>query len=164
MDYIGLSKDGTLSKLIDIKLEKGAPIDGMSNIIDFSYVYERRMVILKNDGTVWAWGNNNLGQLGNGNYEYGKVPVQVKNLNDVITVSANYDFNLALKKDGTVWFWGFKGWIDEEPVGLHTPEKIENLNNVSLIYVGGTCLVMKKDGSYWTFEFNKRIPEKVSFN
>src|SRR5690606_16607183 len=67
---------------------------------------------IKYDGTVWAWGWNNSGQLGAGTTTNRLAPVQVKGdvgngyLTDVVAVAAGYDHSLALKSDGTVWAWG----------------------------------------------------------
>lgn len=61
---------------------------------------------LKNDGTVWAWGNNNQGQLGDGTTVQRNTPVQVSGLNNVINFSGGLYYNTALKNDGTVWTWG----------------------------------------------------------
>lgn len=81
-------------------------------------------VAVKNDGTVWAWGNALEGQLGDGTCgpgDYIDVPVQVKGpggigfLANVASVSATPSTNgmsyytLALKTDGTVWGWGHGG-------------------------------------------------------
>jgi alpha-tubulin suppressor-like RCC1 family protein len=63
-------------------------------------------IALKYDGTVWTWGSNAYGQLGNGLTTDSDTPVQVKNLANVIAIAAGYYHNLALKSDGTVWAWG----------------------------------------------------------
>ena len=137
----------------------------VKDVVGVQNVINRRTVILKRDGIVWAWGQNGFGQLGDGSYEHSAIPVKVNNLNNIIQISANYDFNLALKEDGTVWFWGFIGKWDENhnPIGINIPERINNLDNVVLIYAGLTCLVMKNDGSYWYFNSENRIPQLVSF-
>ncbi len=57
---------------------------------------------LKSDGTVWAWGDNQVGELGNGSTTSSDVPVQVSNLTDVTAIAPG----CALKSDGTVWVWG----------------------------------------------------------
>jgi uncharacterized repeat protein (TIGR02543 family) len=61
---------------------------------------------LKADGTVWAWGDNEDGQLGDGTTIDRHTPVQVLDLNGVTAVSAGWDYSLALKGDGSVWAWG----------------------------------------------------------
>lgn len=65
---------------------------------------------LKSDGTVWAWGSNSNGQLGNGTTAGSQPsPVQVTGLANVRAIAAGVNFSLALKGDGTVWAWGYNG-------------------------------------------------------
>ena len=62
-------------------------------------------VALRSDGTVWTWGDNFSGQLGNGtsgDLDY-TVPVQVRNLNHVVAIARGERHVLALRDDGTVW-------------------------------------------------------------
>ena len=61
---------------------------------------------LERDGTVWAWGQNNYGQLGNGNASSSNISVQVSGLTGVTAIAAGDYFGMALKSDGTVWVWG----------------------------------------------------------
>jgi len=58
------------------------------------------------DGTVWAWGFNHRGQLGDGTTTDRSSPVQVPGLTGIIAVSAGKSHSLALRGDGTVWAWG----------------------------------------------------------
>lgn len=60
---------------------------------------------LRADGTLWSWGYNYAGQLGDGTLLDSSFPVQV-NLNDVSFISGGGNFSLALKEDSTVWSWG----------------------------------------------------------
>jgi alpha-tubulin suppressor-like RCC1 family protein len=63
--------------------------------------------VLKGDGTVWTWGLNQYGQLGNAsNVAQSSVPVQVFGLDHVIIYAARDYHDLAVKQDGTVWDWG----------------------------------------------------------
>ena len=64
---------------------------------------------LKGDGTVWAWGWNDYGQLGDGTTVDRSLPVQVVGLTGVVAIAAGGLHNLALKGDGTVWAWGDNG-------------------------------------------------------
>ena len=74
------------------------------------------LVSLNNGGTVWAWGLNSDGQLGNGASANQNAPVQVADpgdptgyLQNVIAISAGDTHSLALKKDGSLFAWGFNG-------------------------------------------------------
>ena len=69
-------------------------------------------IALASDGTVYTWGNNAFGQLGNGNYTDSNVPVAV-NTSGVLSgktitqVAAGYSHSIALASDGTVYTWGY---------------------------------------------------------
>jgi len=62
---------------------------------------------LRADGTVWAWGYNASGQLGNGTTNTGATssPVQV-GITGATAISTGGSHGLAVKGDGTVWAWG----------------------------------------------------------
>lgn len=77
---------------------------------------------LKKDGTVWAWGDNEIGQLGDGTTEQRTTPVPICEsgatdctvesqniLTDVIAIAGGAWHSIALKSDGTVWAWGLNG-------------------------------------------------------
>lgn len=161
---MALKNDGTLCELYATDAVHGGLVP-IERVIAVQNVVTRRTVVLKKDGTVWAWGKNDIGQLGDGSFENRTVPVQVKGLDHIIQISASYDFNLALKEDGTVWFWGFTCKWDEphDPIGINIPVQIENLDHVVLIFAGGTSLVMKNDNSYWSINCEGRIPQSVPF-
>ena len=57
-------------------------------------------------GTVWSWGNNDYGQLGNGTMTSRDVPGQVPGLTGVTQLAAGSDYSLALRSNGTVLAWG----------------------------------------------------------
>lgn len=64
-------------------------------------------IAAKNDGTVWTWGNNKKGQIGNGKAENESFLVsQVQGITDASAVSAGGEHSVVLKKDGTIWSWG----------------------------------------------------------
>jgi alpha-tubulin suppressor-like RCC1 family protein/outer membrane protein assembly factor BamB len=61
---------------------------------------------LQTNGTLWAWGLNNRGQLGIGSLESQRVPVQVGADTNWIQAEAGATHVIALKRDGTMWTWG----------------------------------------------------------
>ena len=63
---------------------------------------------IKTDGTLWAWGWNNYGQLGQGAATVSS-PIQVGALTTWATISGGGYFSLAVKTDGTLWAWGNNG-------------------------------------------------------
>ena len=94
---------------------------------------DEHSLALKRDGTVWAWGVNSEGELGNGTYEGSTTPVQVIDpadasgfLTGVTAIAANYYTSAALKGDGTVWTWGdnVDDKLGHDSEDWHTPNQV----------------------------------------
>jgi len=68
--------------------------------------YSHTVVIRTSDGTVWSWGANSNGQLGDRSNTQRKTPVQTSTLTGIVAVAAGANHTLALKADGTVRAWG----------------------------------------------------------
>jgi alpha-tubulin suppressor-like RCC1 family protein len=63
-------------------------------------------IAVKTDGTLWAWGRNNFGQLGTGNSADSNFPVQIGNENVWEEIACGFEHAAAIKSDGTLWAWG----------------------------------------------------------
>ena len=63
-------------------------------------------VAQRSDGTVWAWGDNSNGQLGDGTTTGRTTALQVTGLSGVVGLAAGKDDTVALKVDNTFWAWG----------------------------------------------------------
>ncbi len=87
-----------------------AQVTGLANITAIA-AGDSHMLALASNGTVWAWGNNYDGQLGNGSScNFTNRPVQVLGLSNVTAIAAGANHSLALKADGTAWAWGLNDY------------------------------------------------------
>ena len=87
-------------------------------------------VVLKSDGTVYTWGRNDGGQLGDGTTTNRNTPVKVSGLTGVVVVAAGGGHSVALKSDGTVYTWGanVRGELgDGTTTSKSTPVKVTGL-------------------------------------
>ncbi len=104
---------------------------------------------IKTDGTLWAWGENSNGRLGDGTRENKLVPVKITD--GVISVSSRYDHTLAIKTDGSLWAWGRNGvgqLGDGTNEAKYTPIKI--MAEVSSATAGDcSSYAIKTDGTLW---------------
>lgn len=125
-------------------------------------------VALKSDGTVWTWGNNASGQLGDNTTTNRSSAVQVlagasgcaTNLCNITAIAAGISFTVALKSDGTVWAWGVNGsgqLGDGTTTSRSTPVQVSGLTNITAIAVGSFsnhALALKNDGTLWAWGTN----------
>ncbi len=119
---------------------------------------------LKTDGTVWAWGGNSFGELGDGTTQGRATPVRVGTLTGVTAIACGQDHGLALKSDGTVWAWGRNKWgelgdntrsVRFIPVQVKSSGGTGFLTGVTNIAAGyGFSLARKSDGTVWTWGYN----------
>ncbi|MGO8670645.1 MAG: fibronectin type III domain-containing protein [Capsulimonadaceae bacterium] len=82
------------------------PVTSLANIISIAGGADSLSLALRSDGTVWAWGLNQFGELGDGTTTNSSVPVQVTGLTGVIAISAGYTQGLAIGSNGSIWSWG----------------------------------------------------------
>jgi alpha-tubulin suppressor-like RCC1 family protein len=117
-------------------------------------------IALRSDGTVWSWGRNEFKALGNGSREMlSNVPVQTRNLGNVVAVAAAVEFSLALRSDGTVWAWGINTssvLAEPYPVPYESlPVQIQGLGNVVAIAASGySAMALRGDGTVWCWGSN----------
>lgn len=110
---------------------------------------QRHTLVLKEDGTVWAYGLNWNGQIGNGTAADALTPVQV--LTGAVAIAAGYQHSLAVKADGTVWTWGRNDASQLGRTGSSlTPAQMTGVTNAVAVAAGTLhSLVLKADGTVW---------------
>ena len=67
-------------------------------------------IAIKDDGSVWTWGYNGYGQLGDGTWTNRYTPVQVSGLSNVVAIAAGSFHSLAVKDGGSAWTWGYNAY------------------------------------------------------
>ncbi|EHR69768.1 immunoglobulin I-set domain-containing protein [Burkholderiales bacterium JOSHI_001] len=92
------------------------PLSGFTNVKQVVAGRSHRC-LLASDDTVWCWGSNDVGQVGDGTTDPRLAPVQVANLSGMLSVAAGADFSCALRNDDSVWCWGLNtsGQVGQGP-------------------------------------------------
>jgi len=118
---------------------------------------------MKSDGTLWAWGDNAYGQLGDGqirgaDWPDRSTPVKVRGPAGVAAITGGYGVSLAVTGDGSVWMWGESGIRDGKLAPVSTPVQVSGLSEVVSVKPS-VCsyypryypcyLVLREDGSIW---------------
>jgi len=150
-NYEGEMGNGTISAT-GVDTPTQASITGVASIAAGQYT----VYALKNDGTVWAWGFNGNGALGNGSVnDQSLTPVQVAGLSNVVAVAGEQFGGLALRSDGTVWAWGYNanGELGNGTTAESTtPVQVQGLTNITAISGGQSFgMARRSDGTVWAW-------------
>jgi alpha-tubulin suppressor-like RCC1 family protein len=142
-----------------------AKITGLSRVTGISAGGEASLAT-ENDGvsaltTVWAWGGNYYGELGDGTLTDHTTPERMTGLPMYIAgISAGTGFAAVLGTDGSVWDWGANG-IGELGVAPESSTVTRPVNaiaagsGITQLSAGGThMLALKSDGTILAWGYN----------
>lgn len=138
----------------NIPIQVNSIIGGISKIAGGLH----HSMVLKNDGSVWCWGDNYSGELGNGSNIASSVPVQVSGANNITSIVAGCDYSLALKSDGTVWAWGSNDYLqlgNGTYANSDIPVQVSFLTGITSIAGRySSSIAAKNDGTFWAWGRN----------
>jgi alpha-tubulin suppressor-like RCC1 family protein len=157
---IGQLGDGSLTeKHTPVQVHGPGGSGYLANIVKIS-ACNHSTLALSSDGTVWAWGYNGDGQLGDGSTLDSTTPAQVAGLTNVTFIHADRNHSAAVKDDGSAWAWGRNNqWQLGDgtttnrltPVQIAGPGGVGYLTNIIAI---GSRIALKNDGTVWTWGMN----------
>ncbi len=120
---------------------------------------------VRSDGTLWAWGGNTIGQLGDSTTIDRPVPVQIGTASDWKSVNFSEASALAIKTDGSLWAWGsnYYGQLGLAPgTEPRAPVRVGTARDWKLVATGyGETIAIKKDGTLWDWGNGSPTPVQV---
>jgi alpha-tubulin suppressor-like RCC1 family protein len=157
----GLNSSGQLGD--NTTVSKSSPVQTIAGGTNWKQVaagYSHTTAI-KTDGTLWNWGRNNNGQLGDSTTTSKSSPVQtIAGGTDWKQVACGYYHTTAIKTDGTLWTWGNNnnGQLGDSTLGILKSSPVQtiaggtNWKQVAAGYNHTTAI--KTDGTLWTWGNN----------
>lgn len=111
-------------------------------------------LVIREDNSLWAWGDNEYGGLGNGTNKKTDSPVKI--MDDVSCAAVGWKHSLVVKKDNSLWVWGEN---DDGQLGDGTDKSknapIKIMEDVISVAAGAEhSLALKKDGTLWAWGNN----------
>jgi alpha-tubulin suppressor-like RCC1 family protein len=112
---------------------------------------------IKGDGSLWAWGDNSKGQLGDGTTEPRAAPLRVGADSGWVSVAAGVSHSLAIRRDGSLWAWGLndQGQLgDGSTANRSEPVRVGREATWVSVAAGRHSLGIRRDGTLWAWGAN----------
>ena len=153
--YFGALGDNTTTN-------RSSPVQTISSGTNWKSVAAGRIhtVAIKTDGTLWTWGYNGYGVLGDNTAVNRSSPVQtIASGTNWKSVAAGYFHTAAIKTDGTLWTWGYNAYGelgDNTTTNRSSPvQTVSWGTNWKSVAAGSNhTAAIKTDGTLWTWGYN----------
>ena len=100
----------------------------------------RHVLAIKSNGTLWGWGDNGYGQLGDGTTVSRSLPVQIGTATNWAKLEAGDINSFGIKTDGTLWAWGSNSFYqlgNNTTLSSNVPIQIGTATNWDMVSAGG---------------------------
>ncbi|MBK9608607.1 MAG: hypothetical protein IPO58_20020 [Betaproteobacteria bacterium] len=115
--------------------------------------------LIKDDRSLWVWGDNFNGQVGDGTQVERSSPVKLPGVAGIVDAGGGEAHSVAVRADGSVLAWGLN---DRGQVGDGTtsnralPTPVTGMSGATRVAVGANhAVVLKSDGSAWAWGANE---------
>jgi alpha-tubulin suppressor-like RCC1 family protein len=113
---------------------------------------------IQSDGTLWGWGRNSDGQLGDGTNVHRKTPIQIGTSSNWESITASQPHTVGIQSDGTLWAWGWNGYGelgDGTFIQKNIPVQVGIDSNWKSVDAGQFyTIALRKDGTLWAWGLN----------
>jgi len=154
----GYNLNGELGNGTTVDGVRAAAVTGLNSVHSIAAGGYHSMALRRVGGvdTLWTWGDNACGQLGNGNQPTdSSVPVEVTGLGSINRIAGGYEHSMALKRDSTVWTWG-RGASGQ----LGDMYQLTRATPVQVLHQGGVALTeVYLIAGGWTHSYAVITPE-----
>ena len=132
-------------------------VPGISGAIALASGVDTVYALLR-DGTVWAWGDNSLGQLGRRTlHSSSDTPQRVAGLDHIVAIAAGSETGYALDRDGNLWAWGYGayGQLGDASAGNRdVPVRVRKVSHVIEVAGGGDmAYALDREGNLWAWGY-----------
>lgn len=156
----GLNDNGQLG--VSGVVTSTAPVQaaGLDSVVAISASRYGHSTALRADGSVWTWGYNQFGQLGDGTTTTRNTPAPATGLSEMVAIAqqSGYGHTLAVRGDGTLWAWGYN-LNGQLGIGSNTnssvPVQVSGITDVVAVTCGDNhSVALKADGTAWAWGTN----------
>jgi RNA polymerase sigma factor (sigma-70 family) len=163
-NHVGQLGNGTTNNSplpVPVTLPDGTPLTGAIALA----AGDAHSVAIRSDGSVWTWGDNQVGELGDGTTitRLNPVPVRLADgllLSGINAIAAGSGYTVALKSDGTLWSWGLNqnGYLgDGTMINRPNPTPVKTAVDAPFVAIAASShhtVALKADSTVWAWGSN----------